>query len=165
MKKKEKPEWVKRMLRSAKEKRLAVNAEEVKEIEEAKQLASVDVDGEFVDERVQNLRPWQRIFLQQLASSPNISLACRTAKVSRVTAHSYKESDAAFGSLWEDVLAGAVDNLEAKTFKHAENGDAQLAMFLLKAHRPDKYRETTRQEVDMRLFGVLVVPAKEDLPP
>jgi len=47
----------------------------------------------------------------------------------------------------------------------AWNGDSQLLQFILKAHRPERYRETSRVEIDQRLCGVLVVPEKEQKAP
>ncbi len=47
----------------------------------------------------------------------------------------------------------------------AWKGDSQLLQFILKAHRPERYTEKSRLEIDTRMVGVLVVPEKEKLPP
>jgi hypothetical protein len=58
-----------------------------------------------------------------------------------------------------------VDKVEAKVFQQAIDGNEQLAMFLLRAHKRSVYGDVSRLEVDQRLVGVLVVPEKEQLPP
>jgi len=40
-------------------------------------------------------------------------------------------------------------------------GDMNVAMFLLRCHKPSIYRETNRVEIDQRMVGVLVVPERE----
>jgi hypothetical protein len=44
-------------------------------------------------------------------------------------------------------------------------GDMNVAMFLLRCHKPSIYRDTNRVEIDQRLCGVIVLPEKESLPP
>ena len=54
-------------------------------------------------------------------------------------------------------------DLEAHVFHRAVKGDAQLAMFLLRAHRPAVYRETSRIDVGL-LGGIIQIPAKAEGP-
>ncbi len=43
----------------------------------------------------------------------------------------------------------------------AWKGDSQLLQFILKAHRPERYRETSRMELDARVGGVIFLPEKK----
>jgi hypothetical protein len=55
--------------------------------------------------------------------------------------------------------------LESTAFKLASAGDANLITFLLRCHKPEVYRETSRMEIDGRACGVIIMPEKENLPP
>ena len=86
-------------------------------------------------------------FLTALANSANVRLACQAAGVSRKTAYAHRERSARFAADWESALEDACDGLEVLARKRASEGSDVLLIFLLKAHRPAKYRETYRHEV------------------
>ena len=44
-------------------------------------------------------------------------------------------------------------------------GDMNVAMFLLRCHKPSIYRDTNRVEIDQRLCGVLILPEQEGKQP
>src|SRR5713101_5020065 len=111
------------------------------------------------------VKRWRAAFLRSLAKSPSVTIAARSAGISTRACYKAKAADPNFAEAWSDCINKSVDSLEHEVFQRALKDDAQLAMFELKAFRPDRYRETSRVEVDQRLFGVLVVPAKESLPP
>ena len=100
------------------------------------------------------------MFLEALVDTVNVTLACRRAGIARRTAYDWREADAGFARKWDDAIDEGVDLLEAELHKRAFEGverpvyykgeqvgtwrfysDA-LAMFLLKAHRPERYRGT-----------------------
>lgn len=97
--------------------------------------------------RKANSREWFRPFLVQLAETPNVSQACAIAGVSRQAAYVARENDEAFAAAWDACVNKAVDRLEQVAFQRAEDGSDTLAIFLLKAHRPEKYREANRMEI------------------
>jgi len=106
--------------------------------------------------------------LKELRKAPNVSHACRKAGVATSTAYRVREregDDSEFVKKWDDALSASVDRCEEKAFDMAWKGDSQLLQFILKAHRPGRYRETSRLEVDERFVGVLVVPEKEQKAP
>ena len=115
--------------------------------------------------RLTSLTKWQKLFLRALREEPNIKRACSAAGVSRSRAYRRREVDAVFAAEWQDALESAVDSLEATAFKLASEGDSNILTFLLRCHRPETYRETSRYEVDARLCGIVVVPPKEDKAP
>ena len=98
------------------------------------------------------------VFLEALVDTVNVTLACRRAGIARRTAYDWREADEGFARKWDDAVDEGVDLLEAELHKRAFEGverpvfykgeqvgtwrfysDA-LAMFLLKAHRPERYR-------------------------
>ncbi|MEQ8252186.1 MAG: hypothetical protein RIB41_13180 [Oceanibaculum nanhaiense] len=100
-----------------------------------------------------------RRFLDHLADTGNVSAACRLAKLDRRTAYQWRGADADFRRQWQEALDAAVDALEAEARRRAVEGvehphfhqgqvagtvkrysDA-LLMFLLRAHRPERFRE------------------------
>lgn len=108
---------------------------------------------------------WERRFLATLRETANVRLAAEAAGVSRKTAYAHKKSNATFQQSWDDALEEAVDLLEREARRRAFEGVEEpvffqgkqierdgvpvvvrkysdvLLMFLLKAHRPRKFRE------------------------
>ena len=103
---------------------------------------------------------WKNLFLKTLRELPCVKSACASANVSRQTAYRTRESDAAFAEAWRDALDQSVDELEARAFKLALEGDSKLIEFMLKSHRPAVYRETTRTEIGIAA-KIVLLPAKE----
>lgn len=98
-------------------------------------------------------------FLAALAETGNVSQAARAAKASRSRAYQLKAEDPGFAEEWADALDVATDALDAEARRRAIDGietprfhQGQIAgtvrkysdtllMFLLRAHRPELYRE------------------------
>ena len=99
------------------------------------------------------------LFLQALTDTVNVTLSCRKAGIPRRTAYDWREADDAFARDWDEALEEGIDLLEAEVHRRAFEGverpvyykgervgewrhysDA-LATFLLRAHRPEKYRD------------------------
>lgn len=109
--------------------------------------------------RAAERRPRRKtVFLAALVDTVNVTLACRRAGIPRRTAYDWREADEGFARKWDEAVDEGVDLLEAELHKRAFEGverpvyykgeqvgtwrfysDA-LAMFLLKAHRPARYR-------------------------
>lgn len=110
---------------------------------------------------------WQAKFIQQLAETSNVSAACKRAKVSRQEAYRTRDEDAGFKAAWVEALEIATEALELEARRRAEKGTLEpvfyqgvkagairkysdtLLIFLLKAHKPEKYRENVRHEHDL----------------
>jgi len=103
---------------------------------------------------------WRAVFLRALARSPSVTMAAKAAGVSRHTCYDHREADEDFAARWDDALNQSLDLLEHQIYQRAITDDAQVAMFLLRAHRPSTYRDTQRHEVGL-LGGVVLLPAKE----
>lgn len=84
---------------------------------------------------------WHTRFLEILGTTCNITLAARGAGIDRVTAYNHYKALPEFASAWEDAKEAAVEILEAEAWQRARKQSDTLMIFLLKAHKPDKYRE------------------------
>lgn len=114
----------------------------------------------------QNLTPyaptlWEAGFLTALSKCGNVSAACRTAKIDRRSAYDRRAAHPEFKTLWEEALEGYADSLEDEAHRRAVTGTLKpvyqrgekvgtireysdtLLVLLLKAARPEKYRERT----------------------
>lgn len=104
---------------------------------------------------------WKKRFLESLRLTPCVKAACAAAGVSRATAYVARESDSDFAEAWQSALDASVDELEARAFQLALEGDSRLVEFMLKSHRPNVYKDTTRHEVGL-LGGIVLMPAKTE---
>lgn len=102
---------------------------------------------------------WQDIFLATLAEMPNIRRACQRAGISRGHAYLTRDQDPEFAKRWRSALKDSLELLEEEAWRRAQLGTAKpvfqqgelvghvqefsdtLMIFLLKAHKPKKYRE------------------------
>jgi hypothetical protein len=107
---------------------------------------------------------WRESFLSALEDSGRVDLACKAAGIARQTAYRHRQEDPEFAAQWDASKAVAIELLEDEAFRRAYEGTEKpvyqrgvlvggiqeysdtLLIFLLKAHKPDKYRETVRQE-------------------
>jgi hypothetical protein len=118
------------------------------------------------DARARAAGKWQERFLRVLAKTPSVKAACLAAGVSRMTAYRHRGTDAEFAEQWQDAIRHSVDDLEAVAFRLAADGDAGLIQFLLRCHRPEIYKDTSRRELTgadgKPLAGkIIFLPAKE----
>ena len=107
---------------------------------------------------------WPDKFVAALRELPNVSFACRKAGIVRMTAYQRRASHPDFAAAWDDAMQQGIDALEEAAMERATKGvkrgvwlrgpkgnpkrvetiyeaSDQLAMFLLKGNRPDRYRE------------------------
>ncbi|KUG09386.1 hypothetical protein [Solirubrum puertoriconensis] len=121
------------------------------------------------------LAAWRKPFLEALSQSPNISRAARVAGISREWARQCRKADPEFAAEWEEALEEGVDSLEeacwarakgenisyqftkdGKSIPHPVTGEPYcepvfsdtLAVTLLKAHRPEKYKDRSAVDVN-----------------
>jgi hypothetical protein len=128
---------------------------------------------------------WPTRFLIALRKYANVSAAAKTAGVSRETVYTHRGADPVFAAAWEDALVEATEGLEREAWRRAATGVTRkkgvwyegaqvgtettieysdtLLIFLLKAHAPAKYRETTRHEITGANGGAVQVARRPDL--
>ena len=110
-------------------------------------------------------RFWRSRFLASLRRFPSVKQACRFAGIGRRTAYDAKDRDETFATAWNQAIAASIDEVEAKVMEAGLKGDMNVAMFLLRCHKPSIYRDTNRVEIDQRLCGVLILPEQEGKQP
>ena len=79
-----------------------------------------------------------------MATGLSITAAAQHAKVGRSTIYAWRNEDGPFASRMDDAYEAGVDTLEDHALQRAHDADKPsdaLTMFLLKAHRPARYRE------------------------
>lgn len=84
--------------------------------------------------------------LDALRSGCAIGTACARAGIGRTTLHLWRKADSAFDAAVEDAIDYGTDVLEDVARDRAVRQSDTLLIFLLKARRPEKYRETVRTE-------------------
>ena len=103
-------------------------------------------------------------FLDALRDTGNVTKAAESVGISRRAAYDHRQANADFAAQWEDAWEESTDKLEAEARRRAFAGVEEpvfyqgekcgviqrysdtLLIFLLKAHRPEKYRENIRHE-------------------
>jgi len=103
-------------------------------------------------------RNWKTPFLTALRTSPDVSRAAKAAHVDRSYVYTARQVDVSFAAAWEDAINQALDAAEGELYRRGvlgiqkpvtiagkrelvvEHSDT-LLIFLLKAHRPERYRE------------------------
>lgn len=99
-------------------------------------------------------------FLNVLSQTGNVSRACASAGIGRMTAYEWKRDDKGFAQAWEDAIEAGTDNLAQEAIRRAHEGVDEpvyykgevcgavrkysdtLLIFLLKSHRPAVYKES-----------------------
>ena len=84
---------------------------------------------------------WHSRFLDLLGETCNVTLAAEGAGTTRKTAYEHYKLFPEFREAWEDAKAAAVERLEAEAWTRARGQSDTLLIFLLKAHKPEMYRE------------------------
>jgi hypothetical protein len=103
-------------------------------------------------------------FCAALAETGIVARACKAVDITRETAYKWRRLDPAFAKDWDAALEIGITALEDEAHRRAFEGAGEtiyhlgkavgetkkysdtLAIFLLKAHRPERYRE--RAEVE-----------------
>lgn len=99
------------------------------------------------------------VFIEKLKSIPNVSSAAKAAGINRTYAYKLKSEDADFSAAWDEAIESSTDDAEAEAYRRAVKGTVKpvfhmgkkvggireysdtLLIFLLKAHRPEKFRD------------------------
>lgn len=90
------------------------------------------------------VKHWRIRFLDGLRLHGIVTQAAADAGIDRNAAYYERQRDPVFADEWRDALDRGVDMLEDVAKKRAFEGSDTLLIFLLKAHRPDKYREIAK---------------------
>jgi len=79
----------------------------------------------------------------------NISKAAELLGTTRQNIHRWAQTDPVFRELFEHALEFGTDNLEESYYERAMKGSDRATEFLLKARRPEKYRDVQSSQTDV----------------
>lgn len=103
-------------------------------------------------------------FIDVLRQTCNVSEAARAAGIPRRTIHEWRKADPAFAAAWEEAAEEAADRLEREAWRRGVEGVDKPVTFqgaitatykeysdrmlelLLKAHRPEKFKDRVATE-------------------
>lgn len=86
-------------------------------------------------------------YLSALEKVGTLTAGCKAARVSPHTVYQWRELDDAFVFAEHEARERCADELEASVIRRAKGRSDVLAIFMLKAMRPSKYRENRSIEV------------------
>lgn len=91
--------------------------------------------------------------LSKLAQGWSITAACKAEKIGRQTYYDWRNDDPAFAAAADVAIEAGTDLLEDEANRRAVglNGSDTLLIFLLKARRPDKYRERHTIDINVQI--------------
>jgi len=99
-------------------------------------------------------------FLTVLERTGNVMAAAKAARVNRSTAYDERERNKEFADAWKEAVEAAIEGMELEAHRRAVKGTLKpvfykgdqcgkireysdtLLIFMLKAHKPEKYRDT-----------------------
>lgn len=126
----------------------------------------------------------QRSFLEGLGHGLSISGAAKVAGVARSTVYEWRAADEAFAKAWDDALEEGSDILEDEALRRAVHGVSRqvaigsgprqkivdlveysdvLLIFLLKARRPERFRENVHVRTEGVVTVAMIAQAREKL--
>lgn len=107
----------------------------------------------------------ERAFLGALGQGLSVTGACEAAEIGRTRVYEWRREDTAFAGAWDEAVEAGTDYLEDEAKRRAAEGVDEpvfyqgvicgklrkysdtLLIFLLKARRPEKYRERSNVEL------------------
>lgn len=104
-------------------------------------------------------RDWKPVFLEAFRDTGMVTAACEAASVARSAVYDARQKDEAFALAWHDVEEETTEQMEREAFRRGVEGVERpvyqggkrvgavrdfsdtLLIFMLKARKPEKYRE------------------------
>ena len=84
-------------------------------------------------------------FLAAIADGKSVSSAAKIADLARFTVYDWRKADAEFAKDWDDAIEAGTDKLEDLAREQAK-ATPVMTMFLLKARRPEIYKDRVYNE-------------------
>ena len=104
--------------------------------------------------------PKKRAFLIAYSRMGNISAACTAVGIGRRTHYDWMQADTKYADAFEQAGEDAADALEAEARRRAFEGSDVLLIFLLKGHRPERFRERYDHRHHVGNGDVVLAPMK-----
>ncbi len=108
-------------------------------------------------------RDWRKAFLEGFADTGTVRGGCARAGIHRSSAYLERQRSEPFALKWADIEGDVTERLEATALLLALKGDVRLIEFLLKARRPEVYREHHQVELAGPDGGPVQLDALGDL--
>jgi len=108
------------------------------------------IAGQVIRVRRRAGRGWERTFLEAFRNTGNVRAACQAAGVHRTAPYVRAKRDPRFAADWAAAKQDAIDLLESWLWDAGSKGDTRATIFLLKAHRPEVYRDQLEVRFDAR---------------
>jgi hypothetical protein len=89
-------------------------------------------------------KDWRQEFLDGLRETGMVTEACQAVGIGRRTAYDERQRNEEFALAWADVIEESTEDLEREAVRRAKDGSDTLLIFLLKARRPQVYRENVK---------------------
>lgn len=89
----------------------------------------------------------RKLFLDQLEMGASVSFAASAADGSVSAFKNWRNADPNFASDWDEAIEAGTDFLEDAAMQRGLRKSDALAMFFLKARRPDKYDRGSKLEL------------------
>ena len=89
----------------------------------------------------------KREALEAFVKYGTISAACKVAGIGRSTWYGIKKEDPQFAADAEHAKHEVADGLEQEAIRRAYDGSDVLLIFLLKGHKPEKFKERHHSEI------------------
>lgn len=96
-------------------------------------------------------RNWKPDWLDAYKAHGTVGAACEVVGIGSSTAYDARARDRDFAKAWDEAEGETTKLLEETMYERALNGDTTAAIFILKARRPNKYRE----RVDVKHGGTV----------
>ena len=82
--------------------------------------------------------------LKVLSQGKSVTAACQAECIGRQTYYDWRHTDPSFAAAADQAIEDGTDRLEDIAHRRATKESDVLTIFLLKARRPSKYRETQK---------------------
>jgi hypothetical protein len=121
-----------------------------------------------------------RQFIESLVQTGgNVARACKATAIGRTAVYAWRNDDEEFAQAWDEAVEAGLDELEQEARRRAVEGTLEprfykgiecghirkysdtLLIFLLKAGRPEKYRDRIAQQLaHQHEVKIIKIPAK-----
>jgi hypothetical protein len=89
----------------------------------------------------------EQLVLRRLAEGKSIGAACKAAKIARRTYYYWRDDHPEFARLADDAIEDGTDAIEDNALNQAKHGAQTIMVLILKARRPEKYRDRFEAQV------------------
>lgn len=97
-------------------------------------------------------------FLANLTEGWSVTNAADGIGVSRQALYKLRQEDENFAEEWDSAIEEGTDRLEDEAIRRAMGSSDTLMIFMLKARRPQKYKDRVENQLTGKDGGVLIVP-------